>query len=148
MANFTQPFTVSLSIYRTTVCLTALNTIMFDTNSVLCQHNLNNTHPHWCTHTHQRYIPTSFLLLWAIFFSMFIANIWLRKERLLVFSITCWYGDTALLPITTWPWQILQTCNLANLKVWGCYEQCLSGFGCCLFYMTTTVTKLYYYTNE
>lgn len=49
--------------------------------------------------------PTSFLLLWAIFFSMFMANIWLRKDRLLVFSITCWYGDTALLPITTWPWR-------------------------------------------
>lgn len=49
--------------------------------------------------------PTSFLLLWAIFFSMFMANIWLRKDRLLVFSITCWYGETALLPITTWPWR-------------------------------------------
>lgn len=52
-----------------------------------------------------RSTPTSFLLLWAIFFSMFMANIWLRKDRLLVFSITCWYGDTALLPITTWPWR-------------------------------------------
>lgn len=47
---------------------------------------------------------TSFLLLWAAFFSMFIASIWLRNDKLLVFSITCWYGDTALFPITTWPW--------------------------------------------
>lgn len=48
---------------------------------------------------------TSFLLLWLSFFSMFTASIWLRNDRLLVFSITCWYGDTALLPITTWPWE-------------------------------------------
>lgn len=44
---------------------------------------------------------TSFLLAWAIFFSMFMASIWLLKDRLFVFSITCWYGDTALFPITT-----------------------------------------------
>lgn len=56
---------------------------------------------------------TSFLLLCASFFSMFIANIWLRKDKLLVFSITCWYGDTALLPITTWPWETLAGINIS-----------------------------------
>lgn len=61
---------------------------------------------------------TSFLLLCAIFFSMFIANIWLRKDKLLVFSITCWYGDTALLPITTWPWETLAGINISPLKDW------------------------------
>lgn len=35
-------------------------------------------------------LRTSVLLLWACFFSMFMTSIWLRKERLLVFSITCW----------------------------------------------------------
>lgn len=52
---------------------------------------------------HSDIFCTSFLLLWLSFFSMFMASIWLRNERLLVFSMTCWYGDTALLPITTWP---------------------------------------------
>lgn len=51
----------------------------------------------------ERRALTSFLLLWLSFFSMFMASIWLRNDKLLVFSITCWYGDTALFPITTWP---------------------------------------------
>lgn len=78
---------------------------------------------HFCVMFSAHY--TSFLLLWATFFSMFIANIWLRKDKLLVFSITCWYGDTALLPITTWPWQtkshsiyfVRFTCSVTNYNI-------------------------------
>lgn len=46
-------------------------------------------------------IPTSVLLCSPARFSIFSANICERKERFFVFSMTCWYGETAWVPITT-----------------------------------------------
>jgi len=46
--------------------------------------------------------PTSWSFV-ASFFSMFITSICDRNAKFFVFSITCWYGDTACVPITTRP---------------------------------------------
>lgn len=43
------------------------------------------------------------VFLALIFFSIFIARTCDLNAKFLVFSITCWYGDTACVPMTTWP---------------------------------------------
>lgn len=50
----------------------------------------------------------------ASFFSMFMTNICDLNAKFLVFSITCWYGDTACVPMTTRPYNTMHNGDITT----------------------------------